>query len=253
MKSLTPLERLDSFFDGIRRISDEGNEYFLPEDLSFILGDIWDTDLKTKPRLTKEDYVYLLLDCAAKIALERRSGASCDASFLLNQARTIYEGNSLDFIFHAVYTLIHNALQFEIDECFMYLVIEKHFPSLFFNAQLLKRKEYIDAKNIPDYLIEIGKCVIPVEVKRGAFGKSALQQLLRYVKKYSSDGKTGYAVAHNLDKKVILPDGITFVCLDVERMRMLEKFNPINLVVMERSVMIFRNRLYSFLAGDESD
>jgi len=72
-------------------------------------------------------------------------------------------------------------------------------------AKVVKRKS--DGINIPDAWLDFDGTLVPVEVKLRSFGKSAMNQLKRYMSAYGCD--RGVAVAESI--RVDCPDNITFI------------------------------------------
>lgn len=92
------------------------------------------------------------------------------------------------------------------NEAYYYGIFKTTIDTLIPGARIVERKGKKGA-GTPDFWIEIGDNVCPVEIKKGDFTSQAVRQLRGYIKKY--DARCGYAVAHQLTAN--LDDNMIFV------------------------------------------
>lgn len=127
----------------------------------------------------------------------------------MNAASTLYH-NQGDFVFNELYGAVamHIAWKSSIEdsEFAIHSLFKKNYCKIR-KGSVVNRKS--DGKNIPDSWVQIGRELIPVEIKKCSFDKKALNQLKRYLNAYNC--KNGIAVANKLT--IDLPENIEFISI----------------------------------------
>ncbi|MFC5846701.1 hypothetical protein [Deinococcus petrolearius] len=153
-----------------------------------------------------------LLNQAATIASQPRTGAAADAQQLFDKAMAIPSLVDTTMVGHAVMRLIIDAALREGSEPNLHLIFTEHVGRLIPGAVIsgLRRNQ----SNIPDFMVEVDGNKMPVEIKDHPIDQLAVDQLTRYINLFSDNGR-GYLVGPQLS--VELPEAMTFVKLDRER------------------------------------
>ena len=132
-----------------------------------------------------------------------------EAEEILQMTENIYVNKHGSETFERICDAVHDLITYkEIrkDELYYQNIFKAHCKDI-----LGTEYELYDMKNLkpkrPDAWVKYNNIIIPVEMKKGNFGKSALKQLQNYMKLYNCD----HGIAIGLKSSIEFPSNIRFV------------------------------------------
>lgn len=159
-----------------------------------------------------DEVLYTKYDMLARICNLIDNNKLNDAKNLLELTRYLYkeEDNKSNSFF-----ILCNSIRYLIayeenskDELYYQSIFKLHCKEILGDEYVLYDMKNLKPKR-PDAWVENKGNIIPVEMKRYAFDRSALKQLLKYMKMYNCN----YGIAIGSELSIKLPLNITFVNL----------------------------------------
>lgn len=172
---------------------------------------------KLNPRVIRVDgkVKYLILDGFKFNRYELLAFAERVSEESIREARSVLRVASTLFhpeddwafneLYHSVSSSVAEKSFFRSSEFWLHHYFKENIKTIMGNDYETTEMKQSN-KHRPDAWVRLGEQVLPVEIKKGKFGKRAMDQLVRYMTYYKTVG--GVAVGTELTTK--LPTGVVF-------------------------------------------